>query len=305
MLTFILKDIKGQTVTFRHPLKISLSFSEQAPADSLNAVFAVSGSIPVLSSVEVKKGEERIFFGNIDEQAEEISEKGRLLSVTARSLAAVLLDNEAAPQTYCVPSMPLLMQRHFVPLGFTEFVGSEKAYSGQMTITKGMSEWSVLKEFCRYFLQTEPKIRRDGVIDVTGLPPQESLLLSEDVMLSCRHEYRSRVLFSEILARTRAGGDYCMPLVSQKAKKLGIQRRRYVNAVDSKSRTVLTAKEMLQKAESAYERLIVTCKGCFPAETGTILHLSRQTKGYRIREINYTLDSTGEKTKIYAEGIIT
>ncbi len=301
MLTYELKDIHQQTVILRHPLKVSFSCAADAPADRLTAVFAVSGTVPVLSSVEVRQGEERIFFGQIDEQTEEITPKGRLLSVTARSLAAVLLDNEAAPQTYCLPSMPLLMQRHFEPLGFTAFEGSENAFGGQLTVTKGMSEWSVLREFCRRFVQTEPKVRRDGVLDITGQRPQETLVLNADKVLSCRHSYRPSVLFSEIFARTRVGGDYRMRLVSPKAQQIGVQRRRYVNAIDSQTRTVLSVREMLDKAERAYERLTVTVSGCYPAEPDTRLQLSGRTEQYRIREMTYTLDSSGEKTCFYAE----
>lgn len=301
MLTFILKDIRQHTVILHHPLRVSLSFDDQAPADYLTAVFAVSGKVPLLSSIEVKQEEERIFFGYIDEQTEESSQKGHLLSVTARSLAAVLLDNEAQPQQYCMPSMPLLMQRHFIPLGFTEFKGSSSAYSGQLTITKGMSEWAVLQNFCRCFVQTEPKIRRSGVIDITGQSPQEMLVLSDNSILSCRHVYRPYVLFSDIWARTRVGGDYSMPFISPKAQKLGILRRRYVSVADSRNGTVLSVKEMLHKTEAAYERLQVTCSGCFPAEPGTLLRLNGQPEIYRIRTIRYTLDSTGETTSIEAE----
>lgn len=301
MLRFILTDSQQHTVALRHPLKVSLSRSDQAPADRLEVVFAVTGQVPVLSSVEVRNGEERVFFGYVDEQAEEYNAKGRLLTLTARSLAAVLLDNEAAPQTYCLPSMPLLMQRHFIPLGFTAFAGSAKAYSGELTVTKGMSEWSVLQQFGRYFTRTEPKIRQDGVIDLTGDTPQELLILPQEALLTCRHEYRPRVLFSDIWARSRIGGGYTIPLVSEKANALGIRRRRYVNVAGTRERTVLSVKEMLQKAESAYERLIVTCSGCRLAEVGSGLQLSGHTEQYRIRELYYALDSTGERTSIYAE----
>ena len=58
---------------------------------------------------------------------------------------------------------------------------------------------------------------------------------------------------------------------------------------------------MLHKTEAAYERLQVTCSGCFPAEPGTLLRLNGQPEIYRIRTIRYTLDSTGETTSIEAE----
>ncbi len=305
MLNVNLRDRQGRTVACHHPIKVSLSVSEEAPADRLAVVFAVSGTVPLLTSVEVCDGDERVFFGYVDEQIEEEGDGGRFLSVTARSLAAVLLDNEAAPQTYCMPSMPLLMQRHFRPLGFTAFVGNAQAYSGELVVTKGMSEWSVLQQFCRYFTRTKPKIRRDGVIDISGTAPQEMLVLPQEKLLMCRHEYRPRVLFSEIWARTRIGGGYEMPFAGEKAKALGVQRRRYVNTAGTREQTPLSVQEMLTATEAAYERLVVTYSGFLRAEPDTGLQLVGHPEQYRIRELHYALDKTGERTVLYAERIGT
>lgn len=49
-----------------------------------------------------------MFRGIVDEQIETISESGIILEINARSLAALLLDNEAMPQSCCLPDMQLL-----------------------------------------------------------------------------------------------------------------------------------------------------------------------------------------------------
>lgn len=76
-----------------------------------------------------------------------------MLEIAARSMAALLLDNEAIPQTYAYPSLPLLFERHGKPYGFTEWEGEPSGFSVPFTITKGMSEWEVLSLFCSRYLK--------------------------------------------------------------------------------------------------------------------------------------------------------
>lgn len=301
MLTVVLTDIEGRQSTLYRPLKLSLVSEGGAPADALKAVFAVSGSVPAFFSAEVINNGEQLFLGFVDQQDTEYSEKGMLLTITARSRACLLLDNEARPQTYIKPSMPLLMKRHFAPLGFTDYAGTDRPFIGQLTVVKGMSEWAVLCRFCELFLHIAPKIRRNGVIDVSGEDAGEILTLSAQRIVSYTCSLKNRVLISDILARTHIRGAYTMPLKSEKARLLGIRRKRYVDSFDSKSRSVLTAQEMLRKSEAAYETVTAECSGCFFCETGTTLRLPYSEKDYCVREVVYTYDLSGEKTRIIAE----
>ena len=301
MLKYVIRDNGGNDICFFSPLRVSLVTSLEAPADRLKAVFAVTGRVPALYSAEVMKDGERVFFGYIDEQSEELNSNGSFLTISARSLAAVLLDNEACPQIYCTPSMPLLMKRHFGPLGFKDYIGTDRAFNGQLVISKGMSEWSVLRSFCRYFTNTEPRITKDGVIDISGTGTDETLYISPDIVYSVKRELRNKALISEIKARTRAAGDYSMPLQSETAKRTGVRRRRYVNSAESISGTVLTAERMIEQSERDYERLTAGCAGCMLCETGITLIMAGDRKKYRITEIVYTFDSSGERTVISAE----
>ena len=301
MLTYIIRDIDGVETLFKEPLKVSYVSGEDAPADQLSVVFGVKGTVPKLSSVEMKNGSERLFFGMIDSQCEEYSESGTFLTIQARSLTGVLLDNEALPQMYCSPSMPLLMKRHFEPLGFKEYRGTDKAFNGELAISKGMSEWTVLRNFCRYFLNTEPYVDKYGVIDITGERKPDTMYLSGERILSCRHYLKNSALVSDIHVRARSSGGYEMPFVNKLAKESGIIRKRYVDSMTGSGRTVQSVKRMIRKYAAEYEQLIVECAGCFICATGTLLSVEGQRNNYRVREVNYTFDSSGERTKLYSE----
>lgn len=299
MLKFILKDTNGKITELKKPLKVSFVSSEEAPADRLTAVFAVDGNIPVIESVEMLDGIERLFYGLVDEQVTEETAEGMLLTVYARSLACILLDNEAMPQTYCIPSMPLLMKRHFSPLGFDHFIGSDEAFNGEMTVSKGMSEWTVLKSFCDAFIGTVPRIHTDGTIDITG-NINETVYLQPERIISIKRSLKNKNLISQMIARTYTGGGYEMQIENNSAKKLGIKRRRYINSIDSKSRTVLTAKRLMKKSFSEYEQITADCCGRILCSIGAQLIIGRDKKHYIVKEINYSFDSSGEHTKIYA-----
>ncbi len=301
MLTYIIRDIEGAETIFREPLKVSYVSGEDAPADQLSIVFGVKGNVPKLSAIEMKNGNERLFYGMVDSQCEEYSENGIFLTIQARSLTCLLLDNEALPQMYCSPSMPLLMKRHFEPLGFKEYRGTDKAFNGELAISKGMSEWTVLRNFCRYFLDTVPYIDKYGVIDITGEREQDTMYLSGERIMSCRHYLKNSALVSDINVRARSSGGYEIPFVNDMAKKYGIIRKRYVDSMTGSGRTVQSVKRMMRKYAAEYEQLIVECAGCFICSIGTLLSVDGQRKTYRVREVNYTFDSGGERTRLYAE----
>ena len=301
MLIFHLTDNDGRTFQMRHPVSVSISSACSAPADSLRAVFAIEGEVPELHRIRVTDGDETVFTGCVDQQNEEYSRNGRFLTVSARSVAALLLDNEAAPQTYWCPSMKLLMKRHFEPLGFDRFIGPDKVFSGQLTVSKGMSEWAVLKRFASVFLNTEPRIDKNGIIDVSGTDGERELFLPSGSLISFRRELKNSALISEIRARVRPERGYDMVFKSERAKCSHISRRRYIDIPGSNTGSVEGTKRMLSSCDAAYERIEAECAGRARCSVGDTLTTDLDSKQYRICEVNYTLDSRGERTIIYAE----
>ena len=121
------------------------------------AGFQPGGRAAGISFYQIIKDGEVFFRGLIDEQEVAIDSGGVSLQVCARSLAALLLDNEAIPQTYYVPSAKLIYQRHAQPYGFPAFSGRDKAFSAKLQIDKGTSEWEVIESFCRDHLGARPR----------------------------------------------------------------------------------------------------------------------------------------------------
>ena len=67
-----------------------------------------------------------LFAGIVDEQVLSESGDGITVELSARSRAALLLDNEARPQIYYMPSLKLMFERHAAPYGFTGYLGRDR-----------------------------------------------------------------------------------------------------------------------------------------------------------------------------------
>lgn len=298
MLKYRLTDINGRLTDLKNPIQVSFSSSVGAPADSLRAVFAVAGAIPEIVSIEVLSGTERVFFGYIDTQCDETSVSGKILTVEARSLAAVLLDNEACPATYCMATMSFLMDRHFREYGFEEYIGQDKAVNGELIIAKGMSEWGVLQQYCKAVRAGIPRIGSDGVIDISGSPPDEEVMVSRAQCISEKHRLSRKELISQLRVRTYSDGGYDMMYESGLASRTKTVRRRYVNAFDSMISPAEEAGELLRKADGCYESVVLVCDGCILCTPGAKLRIENDRHTYKVTEIGYLLNADGEKTTL-------
>lgn len=304
MLKYILNDVNDFESEFRNPVNMSIVSSRDAPADSFRAVFAVCGKIPELYSVKVLDGSDIIFFGFIDEQTETMTDNGVLLEISARGPESILLDNEAMPQTYCMPTMKILFERHFKPLGFKGVVGGEKAFPGDLVVSKGMSEWQVLSNFCKKFCNTGPIVRSDLVIETGENSQPDTIYIGENspIIKISRTISRSAPI-SDIYSRTYLAGGYEMYIQNEMAKSHKIKRRRYFNCADSKYKSVLYADDIIRNSNSKYEKYNIELSGIIGCRVGDTVRLRNKRREMRIEELHYILDSGGEHTRIYAEVI--
>ena len=99
-LRFIAYGAKD-TFTFDHPVEFELVKSYDSPAQSLEAVFPYEQAMNTeLMRLLLFHGEQRLFYGLVDETCLSHTDEGRRLKIAARSVGALLLDNEAVPKLY-------------------------------------------------------------------------------------------------------------------------------------------------------------------------------------------------------------
>lgn len=297
----------GDEINLGAPVSVIINRDEDAPADDFTGIFpapAIS-PIPPITVIRVFHGEELVFYGIVDEQTAQISSGGSTLKLIARSRAALLLDNEALPQTYIYPSLQTIFERRAAPYGFRGYLGTPGAYNGEMTVTKGMSEWQVIESFCAYFLGTAPKITVDGILDASGDRPKECFRFSNTgagiLYLAISVSSKYHTLISEIYAQTGRAGEYAVKNADKKAAEFAVMRKRYLTAAKS-GKAYFNSRQMMKAAHRKFQEIVLTCAGEVGAELGSKAVVEDKSlgglSGLSIAKITYMLGSTGEFSRV-------
>ena len=287
------------------PQSVELNLSEEAPADDFLGVFPLEKSLPELDRLELWSGRELVFEGWIDEQTEEIGPAGLSLCLAARSRVALLLDNEARPQNYRMPSLKLLFERHLQPYGFTGYLGDDAPFSAALRVEKGMSEWEVLELFCRDYLHVVPRFTAEGVCDARGFVPGDELLFSNAGGLPCAFLTRSIRRcdpISEILLRPKDSADYSVRVADDGLLAAGIRRRRYLNADGEDETPAVTAQRRITTSRRDYLTYRLLSPGPLCALPGQAARVDfpvlGRIGGLVVSDIEYRLGPDGEGSRL-------
>ena len=148
-LLFTFYDLSDNTYTLQHPIEFEIVKSYDSPAQSFEGIFPCDADYPEFYRMQVSLNGNILFKGRLDEQTETHNDQGRRLTIMARSLGALLLDNEALPQTYTNVYLSDLFDEHIRPYGFTSLTAPQDVFFNQYQVVKGMSGWEVFYNFFR------------------------------------------------------------------------------------------------------------------------------------------------------------
>ena len=176
-MTFTAITADRKMFTLCSPLSCCMEYEQGIPADALTAAFPYRSDIPQLAYIVVQKDKKPVFTGVIDEQRFLSVEGEGMVMLSARSLAALLLDNEAMPQNYNNPDAQTIFLRHIQPLGITQYSCEKKPRAASFTVDKGSTHWQVLESFCRVCLDSYPAVDETGRVCMCGRPGGENALL--------------------------------------------------------------------------------------------------------------------------------
>ena len=306
-MKFKFETVKNKIIELKDPYMVSINKEEETPADDLTAIFPIDKKFDEFRNVEVFLDDVMIFSGVIDEQITEVSDSGLTLKIYARNKAALLIDNEALPQTYQNPSLKIIFDRHIKKYGFSELRGDNKAFTNTFTVSKGMSEWDVLKEYCSTYLNTVPIVIDDYIIDATSRNYNKSntILSNNDNGIryfGIKEDVSRYNLISEVFVRTGKDAAYDTRITDESALINGVERKRYLNFTNDKRTPVALGEQIIKNGKRKYKRITAECIGLVPFVISQKVRVSDNVLGdidnLNIIRINYQLDSSGEKTKI-------
>lgn len=147
-----------------------------------------------------------VFTGVVDEYEAEASEKGGMtLCINGRSLAALLMDNEAEAAEYWGAGLDFILSRHVTPWGVRDVRTKSMRTASRLKVSSGMSQWSVLKEFCIFCGGVMPRFDREGTLLLDGSGGDTITVGAlSPVTYQSRKDTRYGVI-SEALVRNRYG----------------------------------------------------------------------------------------------------
>ena len=266
-MTFWGELTDGTELLLGEPMEAQLLYDSDAPASQLRAVFPAEKLWEDLAVVRVFHQGQVAFGGIVDEQNTALSGEGFTVELIARSWEALLLDNEARPAVLRSPSLGLLWERYFQPLGLTSVVGDQSPKAGELAVEKGTSCWELLETFCRDYL---------GTLHCEG--PQETKVIAGRVLSA----ELSRLPCKQLSAVWQQSfrGTYDTPFRGA----AGVKRQRYVSMEDGRD-----PRALLRQGERESWLLSVESP-----------RLGR-FEDCPLRQARYIRDSRGERTRFVLE----
>ncbi len=303
MLTIEAVTSKGERHSLSHPVSLTLSRDLYTPADSLTAVlpFAVEDE---LAFVFVYSEGKEIFHGVLDEQiilfGEDVKTK-----LVCRSMAALLLDNEACPQSFTDACAGLVFDRYASHLGFAFEGDREAVLKGEFKVQKGVSCFKVLEDFSKAVYGTAPYIFGSKV-NMEGVACEGETVFSnsdEGVPFINLEYNRLRCKFiSRVRVKLEQGGEYSAIVKAEEAIRRGVVRERYINATELSSKTLLDADRLISASKNNSEILTVNVPKCMTDILGKSASVHDEKlgslTGFCVTGIRYSLTENAENTRL-------
>ncbi len=313
----------GETAALPKPISVEIDQELDVPCDDMTVVFGYSASFPKISRIyalsDKYAGDEAaaienqdvIFAGVVDERVTNITVTSAVITVYARSLAALLVDNECVPQSYYCPTAEVIYEKHLKPFGVALLESLTAKRNGELTVSKGSSHYDVLADFCENFLDTVPRIDSTGVCRLNNTSTNGDLYFDNNsaallfsgaigyTSLTVRENDYSRV--SSVAVCSDGSLSYKTIIADEDASESGIVRTRYLNVSDFSEFTLSQADDIItQGIKDSYTVTLKTGESLVNT-LGFTAHINSDIcdcEGLAVSEIHYTLTADKQETEI-------
>ncbi len=233
------------------------------------------GALEDAVGFEAEEDGERIFTGVVDECEYGWDASGGTLTLSGRSMAALLLDNEALGCDYQVATLEDILRDHVTPYGIQTAQAAQLPGVPGFSVATGSSEWQVLYEFARYYGGVTPRFDRNGRLVVAPWSGEARRVLGADTAVTgLKRRIRRYGVLSEILVRDRTTQEVQRVAHTAFAGRGG-QCRRVLTMPGRSSYQAMrySGEYQLQRAAERWKTLELELPGAFRAWPGDLVEL--------------------------------
>ncbi len=311
-MKFVFTTYDGRTIQPPETVSWELTHTGSVPCDSFSACFLYDGGDAAFFSdatrVAAVEGDETVLRGVVDEYVVSKDMRGRLLTVSGRGMAALLLDNHAVPGEYRIASLADILARHVTPYGITVAARDPIPACAAYTVEAGSSEWQALYRFVYSNAGIRPRFDRQGRLILKRETDDGSRIVVDGSVPVTAFRYREKRygVCSEVWVRdkTRAVTER---FVYEAFRARGGRRRKVIATPGRSTYRAMEYSGLCQLRESAEEERLVmlTVPRALFAAPGDILLLNEGarlgiTGSFRVREAVSTMDTAGSRTELTA-----
>lgn len=298
----------GKTIALPTVVKWCFNYGTGTPCDSfaLTCLWEMGRELELMGACRFYADHEgeRVFTGVVDEYACTFDSKGGRLELAGRGMAALLLDNEALPVEYQTATRADIVAGHVTPYGIETVGGSGLEPVSTLTVTSGVSEWSVVNEFMCCYNGLVPRFDREGRLVMD--PPDDTVALVVDGTTPVSAlEYRQDRYgaLSQVVVRRRTD-EVSQTVTDSGFAALGGRARRVVTVPNTTGTAAMryTGDYQLWASHSGRVRCSLTAAGGFLAQPGQLVKVDRTGFGangtYRVAQAQVCCDDDGLYTRL-------
>lgn len=288
-------DGAGKTTKLPVLLSYAVKHTRGEPCDALELECPVgSGVASALESasyVRCEHGGEVVFYGVADEYVLTLAASGYTAELSARGMAARLLDSESEAMEYDAATLEAILQNHVYPFGVTDVEHDGIPAVRGYRVASGQSQWAALRDFTLYGAGVTPRFSRDGRLLIKNSYGGRSLVVGgTSPLISAAYTNRRYGIISEVIVKDASTG-LREVVTNDGFAALGGMARRVVNVsrrTDYRSARY-TGQYQINKSLEGKRELVIELAALFAAAPGDSLSFERE--GFDIKG-SFIVDET-------------
>lgn len=247
-----------------------------------------------------------VFTGVVDEYSISIDDHGSVVTVSGRSPAALLLDNELPAASYAALSSESLISNFITPYGVSQVVSGESKSLGSFSVSTGESAWSAVKRFSRYAWGTTPFFTPEGALILNGRQGSSVAIDADNDAHAIKLRDERYGIISDVRVKNRVtGASYTVSNEDFIARGGKSHRELTVPKTTGADAARYTAEYQIAESERGKHLIELTITKQFACFPGDIIELSSTALGvsgsYRVSSSHCWADSFSAGTIVTLE----